>query len=333
MEHIRLSYILPCYNTGPYIRTCIESLYRQSLPLDEFEVIFVNNATEDNSEEIIIDLQKNYPNLIYIKLPNNICTGGAYNAGLDVARGRYIQFVDSDDYLKDNVEQLLLKYAEANDLDMVYFNIESFTDDNRLTHEENLRFNGNFALEIPPSDGEDFIEIYTENKSYDTMPVPAYRKLIRRALFEESRIRFTPTTLGTDYLTNLQLLLVGKKIAASTKRNYMFRYNPSGVTKSSMTPIKNVYGLNNYSAAYLVSKKIKMEQVRSIVQDELKGTLGMYMSYLNSYDQKGLQYVREHIQDKFLLALILGNSAARLLYSPAEMLWFRLKRRLYLLLQ
>lgn len=324
---------MPCYNTGPYIRTCIESLYRQNLPLDDFEVIFVNNATEDNSEEIVKDLQKKYSNLLYIKLPVNICTGGAYNAGLEVARGRYIQFVDSDDYLKDEVEKPLLEYAEANNHDIVYFNIESFTNANELTHEENLRFNGNFSLDIQPVDGISFIETYTVVKPYDTMPVPAYRKLIRRTLFTDNKIRFTPTTLGTDYLTNLQLLLVADKVAAIAHKNYMFRYNPIGVTKSSMTPVKNVYALNNYTIAYELSKKIKNTYVQNIVRKELENTLGLYMSYLFSYNQSELKYIRKNVIHKFTLAIQGGNSVARLLYSPIEMVLFKVSRRIYKLLR
>jgi glycosyltransferase involved in cell wall biosynthesis len=57
-DEILVSYILPCYNTGLYIRQCIESLYRQGLDEKQFEVIFVNNATEDNSEEIVFEIRK-----------------------------------------------------------------------------------------------------------------------------------------------------------------------------------------------------------------------------------------------------------------------------------
>lgn len=329
MEHIRLSYILPCYNTGPYIRTCIESLYRQDLPLEDFEVIFVNNATEDNSEEIVKELQKEYANLIYIKLPVNICTGGAYNAGLDVARGKYIQFVDSDDYLKDGVEKPLLEYAEENNLDMVYFNIESFNNDNKLTKEDNLYFNGNFSVEIPVMDGESFIEAYIATKLYETMPVPAYRKLIHRTLFEENKIRFTPTTIGTDCLNNLQLLLEARRVSNVTGKNYMFRYNPSGVTQSPMTPAKDVYGLNNYATAYRYSRRIKRKNIKSTVQTELQRDLSLHMSYLPKYTSEELEYVRKHTYERFTIAMIGGNKWAKLLYTPVELFLFKLKRRMY----
>lgn len=329
MQQIRLSYILPCYNTGPYIRACIESLYRQNLPMDDFEVIFVNNATEDNSEEIVKELQKVYANLIYIKLTVNICTGGAYNAGLDVARGNYIQFVDSDDYLKDGVEDSLLRYAEENELDMVYFNIESFNNDNVLTKEEDLYFNGNFPVIIPPMDGESFIEAYMAIKPYKSMPVPAYRKLIRRALFEDNKIRFTQTTLGTDCLNNLQLLLVANKVTNIIGKNYMFRYNPSGVTQSPMTPAKDVYGLNNYTAAYKISKRIKNVHVKSIVQKTLKEALFAHMSFLPEYGINEIKYVQENIQDRFTLSLIGGNAFAKLLYTPIGVMWFRIKRKIF----
>lgn len=326
MNQIRLSYILPCYNTGPYIKTCIESLYRQNLPLDDFEVIAVNNAAEDDTEKIILELQEKYPNIKCVKLSRNIYPGGACDEGLSIARGKYVQFVDSDDYLVDGIEGELLKYAEESNLDMVYFNIESFSKENKLTYEDDLYFNGNFSEEIPPMDGVSFIEEYTKAKPYSTMPVPAYRKVIRRTLFSEHNIHFTKTSLANDYLINLQLLTIAHKVAARTIRGYMYRYNENGVTKSLMNKEKNVHALNNYACAYELTKSINNSYVRSTIQAELKIILWDQMSYLPAYNSNELQYIREHVSHKFTIALLGGNAWAKLLYNSYGVYWFKIRR-------
>ena len=123
---IKVSYILPCYNTEKYIGQCIGSLYRQNMQENEFEVICVNNATTDNLESTVFKFQEKHSNIHYLKLDVNVCSGGAYNAGLKVAKGKYIQFIDSDDYLKDDVENNLISEMERFDLEMLYFNIAPF---------------------------------------------------------------------------------------------------------------------------------------------------------------------------------------------------------------
>lgn len=278
---IKISFILPCYNTEPYLRQCIESLYCQSLTENEYEVICVNNATEDNSEAIIQDIAMSHTNLRYIKLSKNIGAGGAYNAGLQIAQGKYIQFVDSDDYIKSDSIKPLLEKMEAYQLDMLYFNLDSFSGQ-EWTHEDDLGFNGNFNQPIDCFSGENFIEAFLQQKQYVQMPVPAYRKLIRHQFLIDNNLRFTPTTLGCDWLHNLQCLTKAKRVMAITDRLYCFRNNPTGVTKSAITMQKTAYALNNYSEALLVLHSSGFSSdLQEIISEIL---LSLINSHLSWYD-------------------------------------------------
>jgi len=288
-DEILVSYILPCYNTGLYIKQCIESLYRQGLEEKQFEVIFVNNATEDNSEEIVFEIRKHHSNFIYIKLEENICAGGAYNTGLKVARGRYVQFVDSDDYLKDNVIQDIIHKMSDNNLDVLYFNIESFKNIGDLTNEDNLPFNGNFISCINSTDGEGIIQSYLKERKFTTFPVPAYRKMIRRKFLTESNILFSHTTIGCDYLHNQKLLTTANRIAAVNTKVYMFRYNPNGVTKSKPTITKLIYALDNYSNAYILLDKCGFSvNTKNIIANGLIAVINAYVGSLKymSYSER-----------------------------------------------
>ena len=110
MGHIKLSVIIPIYNVELYIKRCAESTLNQNLSKDEYEVIFVNDGTKDNSVEVLnkaIDFEK-YPNFhIYNK--ENGGLSSARNFGLDKAHGDYVWFVDSDDWIEPNCLAKIVK--------------------------------------------------------------------------------------------------------------------------------------------------------------------------------------------------------------------------------
>ena len=107
---IDLSIIVPVYNVEKYVRTCIESIYRQELDENRFELIIINDGTEDHSMEMIADIIQQHSNIIVIKQENQGLSV-ARNNGLAIAKGEYILMIDSDDLLISNSTNILLKKA------------------------------------------------------------------------------------------------------------------------------------------------------------------------------------------------------------------------------
>ena len=124
---IRLSIIVPFYNVEKYIEQCIRSLYDQDIPKEEYEVICVDDCSPDGSRGKIEELRdKNgYTNLTILHHTENKRQGGARNTGLAAAKGEYIWFVDSDDYVLPNVFGKLYEEAKQNNLDILHLNFES----------------------------------------------------------------------------------------------------------------------------------------------------------------------------------------------------------------
>lgn len=114
----QLSIIIPVYNVEKYIRTCIESLYRQGLNEECFEVIIVNDGTRDRSMDVIADIVQKHSNIIIIEQENQGLSM-ARNNGLAKASGEYILFVDSDDLLIDNSLPPLLEKALETKVDLI----------------------------------------------------------------------------------------------------------------------------------------------------------------------------------------------------------------------
>lgn len=118
---LRLSIIVPLYNSAVWLPMCVESLIHQDLTLDEYEIILVNDGSPDNSQEIAESYSRLYPNIV-VRSQQNKGTSGARNTGLRYASGKYVSFVDPDDYIKENSLGGLLKQMEEESLDMLRFN-------------------------------------------------------------------------------------------------------------------------------------------------------------------------------------------------------------------
>ena len=123
-----LSIIVPVYNVEKYVRTCIESIYKQGLDEKSFEVIIVNDGSTDHSMEMITDIIAAHQNIAVINQENQGLSD-ARNNGIKVAKGEYILMPDSDDILiEDSLKPLLEKTLETK-VDLVIADFLTMTDE------------------------------------------------------------------------------------------------------------------------------------------------------------------------------------------------------------
>jgi len=114
-----ISIIIPVYNVEPYLRECLDSVFAQDL--SDCEVIAVNDGSTDGSRVILETYQSNYPNLLSIIDKANGGLSSARNAGVERAKGDYLYFLDSDDWLKAHaVECLKSTVQKAGAADVIY---------------------------------------------------------------------------------------------------------------------------------------------------------------------------------------------------------------------
>lgn len=122
-----LSIIIPIYNVEPWLHKCLQSVADQTLNPNNFEVILVDDKSTDRSIDICREFCKRYTNFHLIELSKNTPGGAGIpsNIGIEYAKGKYIGFVDSDDYIEPEMfEELLLKSIESHaDLTICDFNI------------------------------------------------------------------------------------------------------------------------------------------------------------------------------------------------------------------
>ncbi|MCK5814993.1 MAG: glycosyltransferase [Flavobacteriaceae bacterium] len=124
-QNISVSVIIPVYNVQKYLFKCLDSVVNQSL--QNIEIIIINDCSPDNSEEIINQFSKKDDRIRYFKNKNNIGIGYTRNDALLKAKGEYICFLDSDDYIELNSLEKLYKKSKEEDLDILegrYYKIE-----------------------------------------------------------------------------------------------------------------------------------------------------------------------------------------------------------------
>lgn len=117
MEEIKVSVIVPIYNSEKFLEKCIESIVNQTLK--EIEVILINDGSKDNSHNICLKYLENYPQKIRYINNKNIGCSATRNLGIKLAQGEYITFVDSDDFIEPNMYEEMYNLITKNNLDLV----------------------------------------------------------------------------------------------------------------------------------------------------------------------------------------------------------------------
>lgn len=133
----KLSIVIPVYNTALYLKECLESIINQTY--SSIEIICVDDCSSDNSADIIKEYAAKDSRIKYIKHSENKKQGAARNTGIDAASGKYITFIDSDDYLSDKyVYETCINLMEKHNTDIITFSFTSFDTKNNTEKYTNV---------------------------------------------------------------------------------------------------------------------------------------------------------------------------------------------------
>lgn len=211
MSSMLLSYIVPVYNTRAYLAKCLDSLFDQGLQSDDFEVLVVDDGSTDGSRDVVEAMLADRPQLRLITQAN-AGVSAARNHALDQARGRYVQFVDSDDYLERGMMARLLQRAVDEDLDVLQFNYKTITAEGQ-------------TMAVPDSDDGPSTPAMRGVAFLDNHRLTPYvwRFLVRRDYLEEHRWRFdTSLIVCEDGALIAKFMLQADRVAYSADAVYCY---------------------------------------------------------------------------------------------------------------
>ena len=231
---MKYSVIIPVYNVEKYIDRCLKSIISQNY--DDLEIIVVDNGSTDSSGSICDTYANEYSNISVYHIENH-GVGSARNFGLSKARGEFIYFVDSDDYLVGN---LFADFADKLVLDMdlaVFSYYNSFEEDltEKQRTEKSLPFKGNY-------DKDGFIKIFKELFLSD-MLYTVWNKIYRREFLLENNLSFEQYELGEDVRFNLDVYREVNKIYLSQDSYYVYVIGRKGSAMSGYNPKRLQYQL------------------------------------------------------------------------------------------
>lgn len=129
-----LSIVVPAYNVERELEKCIESCLKQDIPQESYEIIIVNDGATDNTLQVATDIAAKYE-CVSVVNQKNMGLSGARNTGLKYAKGKYVWFIDSDDYIKPNVLGNMIRQADDINLDCLFFRLQRVFDDDSFRSE------------------------------------------------------------------------------------------------------------------------------------------------------------------------------------------------------
>ena len=221
---MKFSVILPIYKVEKYLHECVDSILNQTYT--DFEVILVDDGSPDSCPQICDEYAVKDAR---VKVVHKINGGqaSARNAGLEVAQGDYVCYVDSDDYLIDNKVLERLAEKTESEPDIVHYKfVEWFESDG---HVAPCYFDYNV-----PTKGRSLAEVYCDLIDKDAYYNSAWSKIIKRSLLMDNNIRFEEGIVGEDNEWYYHVVMVAKKLVLLDEPLYVYRRR-SGSTTTTAT--------------------------------------------------------------------------------------------------
>ena len=213
-----VSVIVPVYNVEKYLEKCLDSITRQTY--ENLEIILVDDGSTDDSGRMIDEYKKGTKDKrIRIIHKKNGGLSSARNAGLELMKGEWVVFVDSDDYISRDFVETLYNLAIKNNAEIATCSFESFSDDGSILKKSPSWPNGVMS-------GTEAINDMFANKR------PAYicLSMFRAELFVKNDILFPEGREFEDIATRVKLLYFAKKVAFSNKRLYSYLIRGGSIT-------------------------------------------------------------------------------------------------------
>lgn len=227
----KISIIIPCYNAEEYLKDCVDSLLKQTLPSEMMELIFVDDDSTDSTRKILKQYEDEYPDLIKVlKQKIKSGSGAARNAGLKRVTGDYIGFVDADDYVEPDMFEILFRTAMNTKADISECGRYNEEKDDKQTHA--LRGEvGIFHMEN---------ELYVNERIEEEGSYGLTQRLYQRRFLEKLKLYFPERITCEDVFFTQISNYYAKTIVASGNSLYHFRLDPkSGKAKKYETRLSD----------------------------------------------------------------------------------------------
>lgn len=289
MEYPLISVIVPVYNVDKYLRRCIDSLLAQTYP--NIEIILVNDGSTDNSWEICQEYESTQPSVKALKKPNGGLSS-ARNFGLNSAHGRYVGFIDSDDWIAQDMYEYLYSLLSENGADVAQVEYElAYEDQHKFTQRKE-------KIEII-HDTDSILEYYMEKTTTDgdySVCICLFdSKIAKRYKFREGKTsedmdyKFNVLSECTCFVSSNQAkyhyfqagsstssgILIKKNFELYESANVLFQLcacqnNKRTQFLGKVKKARTAFSLLSKAAFYGISDEIDGKQIDALIQEHRK---------------------------------------------------------------
>lgn len=212
-----LSFILPVYNCGQFIGYCLDTILQQQTKYS-YEVICVNDGSKDNSLEVLKEYQAKYPEKLVVIDQKNGGASKARNTGIENARGEYLAFVDSDDFVFENYIDTLMDCAKRDDADIVQAGYCRVLPDHTI-------------IDSNPRQACRFEVVKEPKMALDNVSGYLWSGVIRKSLFDN--LRFANGYWYEDMMTRSVVMRRAKRISVVADCLYGYTCNPNSLSTTT----------------------------------------------------------------------------------------------------
>lgn len=243
---IKVSIVVPVYNVEEYLRVCLESLIGQTLK--DIEIICVNDGSTDNSLSILKEYADKDSRIVIIDQANQ-GQSVARNNALKIAKGEYIGFVDSDDWVDLNFFEKLYNEAVKNDCDIAAGGIARNKNDGELDFVDISFKNSKIYTKTPDK--------YKITKVAKTAYV--WNKIYKKELLDKLKLDFEPDRYYEDMMFSHRVLHKSGRLVTVPGVYYHYRFNPSSTVNTVSQKKKEDFKTEVFkSIEYIKKNKIKV---------------------------------------------------------------------------
>lgn len=220
---MKLSVIIPVYNTEKYIQKCLDSIASQTMK--DLEIVIVNDGSKDDSENIINQWIENNKdiNVKYLKKENGGLSD-ARNLGVENASGKYISFVDSDDYLEKDLYKNLEQYMDQ-DVDLIKFKMSTYNVNGEIMEKMNGPIFGKVTGE------EAFAKLCTQDNFLEVACIYLYK----REFFIKKDFKYELGTYHEDFGLTPWIMINAKSVVSTNEYGYCYLQRENSITTNKKT--------------------------------------------------------------------------------------------------
>lgn len=277
-NNVEISIIVPTFNVEKYINECLDTLLDQTYK--NYEIIVVDDGSSDNTINILNEYKKNHSNIKLIQQENQFA-GVARNNGMKYAQGKYLLFLDSDDFFELNMLEKIYNKAIESEADVVLFNGDYFNDnENKFMPEKNHIF-----IDLIPKNKDLFNKHDTQNL-FQIAKAATWNKFIKKELVIKNDIHFSETKTSNDVYFSYLVLTHSDKITYVYDQLLHYRVDNNSL-QNNLTS-ENINSLNVLYDTYLelIKRKLYIPNIEKTFKNAVVSNVDLNINRLKNHHEK-----------------------------------------------